>query len=86
MGSVDHRHRPSDAQRTGAPRARLVFVAAFALMVLDFADRHVIVATFSALQTKWGLSDAQLGALVSVVSVTVGLGAFPVARPPAPSR
>ena len=64
---------------TGAPRARLVFVAAFALMVLDFADRHVIVATFSALQTKWGLSDAQLGALVSVVSVTVGLGAFPVA-------
>jgi MFS transporter, Spinster family, sphingosine-1-phosphate transporter len=79
MGSVDHRHRPSDAQRTGAPRARLVFVAAFALMVLDFADRHVIVATFSALQTKWGLSDAQLGALVSVVSVTVGLGAFPVA-------
>jgi hypothetical protein len=50
MGSVDHRHRPSDAQRAGAPRARLVFVAAFALMVLDFADRHVIVTTFSALQ------------------------------------
>jgi MFS family permease len=48
-------------------------------MVLDFADRQVVVATFPALQTEWGLSDAQLGALVSVVSVTVGLGAFPAA-------
>ena len=48
-------------------------------MVLDFADRQVVVATFPALHDEWGLSDAQLGALVSVVSVTVGIGAFPAA-------
>jgi MFS transporter, Spinster family, sphingosine-1-phosphate transporter len=43
---------------------RVVFAAAFALMVLDFADRQVVVATFPASQAEWGLSDAQLGALV----------------------
>jgi MFS transporter, Spinster family, sphingosine-1-phosphate transporter len=79
MGSVDRGRRPSGAHRTEAPRPRVVFAAAFALMVLDFADRQVVVATFPALQAEWGLSDAQLGALVSVVSVTVGLGAFPAA-------
>ena len=62
-----------------SPGRGVVFAAAFALMVLDFADRQVVVATFPALQDEWGLSDAQLGALVSVVSVTVGLGAFPAA-------
>ena len=45
----------------------------------DGDDRQVVVATFPQLQAEWGLSDAQLGALVSVVSVTVGLGAFPAA-------
>ena len=31
------------------------------------------------MKAEWGLSDKQLGALVSVVSVTVALGALPVA-------
>ena len=31
------------------------------------------------MKADWGLSDKQLGALVSVVSVTVALGALPVA-------
>ena len=77
---ASHRgHQSLDVDRTEASRPRMVFAAAFALMVLDFADRQVVVATFPALQNEWGLSDAQLGALVSVVSVTVGLGAFPAA-------
>jgi MFS family permease len=79
MGSVDRGHLAPEADRTGVPQARVVFAAAFALMVLDFADRQVVVATFPQLQAEWGLSDAQLGALVSVVSVTVGLGALPAA-------
>jgi MFS family permease len=79
MGRVDRWTLPVDTDRTEVPRARVVFAAAFTLMLLDFADRQVVVATFPQVQAEWGLSDAQLGALVSVVSVTVGLGAFPAA-------
>ena len=79
MGALHRGQLSSDADRSEVPRARAVFAAAFALMVLDFANRQVVVATFPTLQAEWGLSDAQLGALVSVVSVTVGLGAFPAA-------
>ena len=57
----------------------MVFGAAFALMTLNFADRHVVVAAFPQREVEWGASDAQLGALVSVVSVTVALGALPAA-------
>jgi predicted MFS family arabinose efflux permease len=79
MGAVDRGHLSPDTDRTEVRRSRMVFAAAFALMLLDFADRQVIVATFPQLQAEWGLSDTQLGVLVSVVSVTVGLGAFPAA-------
>ena len=50
-----------------------------ALMMLDYIDRQVIVSLFPYMKQDWGLSDKQLGALVSVVSVTIGLGALPVA-------
>ena len=50
-----------------------------ALMLVDYIDRQVIVSLFPYMKTDWGLSDKQLGALVSVVSVTVALGAIPVA-------
>jgi MFS family permease len=56
-----------------------VFGMAFMLMALDFIDRQVVVATFPYLKSEWGLSDTQLGALVSVVSVSVAVGAFPIA-------
>ena len=57
---------------TEVPGTRVVSAGAVALMVPDFADRQV-VATFPQLQAEWGLSDAQLRALVSG---RVGLGAF----------
>jgi MFS transporter, Spinster family, sphingosine-1-phosphate transporter len=43
-------------------------------MTVDF-DRQLVVAAFPYLKADWGLSDKQLGALVSVVSVAVALGA-----------
>jgi MFS transporter, Spinster family, sphingosine-1-phosphate transporter len=52
---------------------------AFALMTMDFIDRQIVVSAFPYLSAEWGLSDTQLGALVSVVSVTVAVGAFPIA-------
>ena len=48
-------------------------------MMFDYIDRQVIVSLFPYMKADWGLSDKQLGALVSVVSVTVALGALPVA-------
>ena len=53
-------HRP-------APRryAWSVFAILFALMVVDYVDRQVVVSMFSHLKAQWDLSDSQLGALVS---------------------
>jgi predicted MFS family arabinose efflux permease len=79
MGTADRGHFSVDTDRVEVPGARVVFGAAFALMVLNFADRHVVVAAFPQLEAEWGASDVQLGALVSVVSVTVALGALPAA-------
>ncbi len=50
-----------------------------ALMVFDYVDRQIIVSLFPFIKAEWDLSDKQLGALVSVVSITVALGALPVA-------
>ena len=66
-------HRP-------APRryAWSVFAVLFALMVVDYIDRQVVVSMFPHLKAQWNLSDSQLGALVSIVSITVALGAVPL--------
>jgi len=55
-----------------------VFAILFALMVVDYVDRQVIVSMFSHLKAEWDLSDRELGTLVSIVSVTVALGAVPL--------
>ena len=59
--------------------AWFAFAMTLALMIVDYVDRQVIVSLFPYMRADWGLSDKQLGALVSVVSVTVALGALPVA-------
>ena len=60
-------------------QAWFAFAMTLALMVFDYVDRQVIVSLFPYLKAEWALSDKQLGALVSVVSVTVAIGALPVA-------
>src|SRR5215472_12784380 len=66
-------HRP-------APRAYAwsVFAILFVLMVVDYVDRQVVVSMFPHLKAAWGLSDSQLGGLVSVMSITVALGTIPL--------
>ncbi|MEJ2889185.1 MFS transporter [Actinomycetospora aeridis] len=61
------------------PSPRTVLALLAALMLVDFADRQVLVAAFPYLRREWGLDDTTLGALVSVVTLTVALGALPVA-------
>jgi MFS family permease len=60
-------------------QAWFAFAMTVALMVFDYVDRQVIVSLFPHLKAEWGLSDTQLGALVSAVSLTVAIGGIPVA-------
>ena len=55
-----------------------VFAVMFALMVVDFVDRQVVVSMFPHLKATWDLTDAQLGALVSVVSITIAAATVPL--------
>ena len=61
------------------PYAWFVFALTVLLMLFDFIDRQIIVSMFPFLKAQWSLPDAKLAALLSVVSITVGLFALPVA-------
>lgn len=63
----------------GPGAAWFAFAMTLGLMIFDYVDRQVIVSLFPHIKAEWDLSDKQLGALVSVVSITVALGALPVA-------
>src|SRR5688572_28427 len=63
----------------GRGHAWFAFAMTMALMMVDYLDRQVIVSLFPYIKSEWLLSDTQLGALVSIVSVTVALAALPVA-------
>lgn len=70
---------PADDYLFGRRAAWFAYAMTLALMIVDYVDRQVIVSLFPHMKAAWGLSDTQLGTLVSVVSVTVALGALPVA-------
>jgi len=70
---------PADGYLFSRGQAWFAFAMTLGLMIFDYVDRQVIVSLFPYLKAEWNLSDKQLGALVSVVSVTVALGALPVA-------
>jgi MFS family permease len=69
----------SDTYLLGRREAWFAFAMTIGLMLFDYIDRQVIVSLFPYIKSDWGLSDKQLGALVSVVSITVALGALPIA-------
>ncbi len=80
MSIAIHHTAYDPADHRPAPRryAWSVFAILFALMVVDYVDRQVVVSMFPHLKAQWDLSDSQLGALVSIVSITVALGAVPL--------
>ncbi len=73
--------RPSPLAVT-ATRSRafplLIFALTFGLLLSDYMSRQVLSAVFPFLKVEWVLTDTQLGALTSVVSLTVGLLAVPL--------
>ena len=79
LHSIDAHQRGADDYLFGRGQAWFALVMTIGLMAFDYIDRQVIVSLFPYLKTAWGPSDKQLGALVSVVSITVALGAIPVA-------
>ena len=76
---VDSHRRGADDYLFSRGAAWFALLMTLGLMVFDYIDRQVIVSLFPYLKAAWGVSDKQLGALVSVVSVTVAVGAVPIA-------
>ncbi len=73
-------HGPTeDKYLVGPGAAWFAFVMTAALMIFDYVDRQVIVSLFPHLKQEWGLSDKELGGLVSIVSITVAVGGIPIA-------
>jgi MFS family permease len=69
----------ADDYLIGRGQAWFAFAMTIGLMLFDYVDRQVIVSLFPHLKAEWNLSDKQLGALVSVVSITVALAGIPIA-------
>lgn len=68
------------AQTPAVPRsyAWCVFALTFGLLLADYMSRQVLNAVFPLLKAQWSLTDTQLGSLSGIVSLMVGLLAFPV--------
>jgi MFS family permease len=71
--------KDQDTYLYSAGSAWFVLAMTVGLMLFDYIDRQVIVSLFPHIKAEWGLSDEQLGGLVSIVSITVAIGSVPVA-------
>ena len=58
--------------------AWIAFALTFGLMMSDYISRQVLIAVFPYLKAEWGLSDTQLGSLVSILAVMVGVLTIPI--------
>jgi MFS transporter, Spinster family, sphingosine-1-phosphate transporter len=77
---IDTQHRRgADDYLFSRGAAWFALLMTLGLMVFDYIDRQIIVSLFPYIKVAWGSSDKQLGALVSVISITVALGSVPIA-------
>lgn len=56
----------------------VIFALTFGLILSDYMSRQVLNAVFPQIKAEWGLSDVQLGTLSGIVSLAVGVLAFPL--------
>lgn len=70
--------KPNDGYLFGPRQAWFAYAMTIGLMLFDYVDRQVIVSLFPYMKADWGLSDKQLGALVSVLSITLAACVLPV--------
>jgi len=69
--------RASTSPRTSRLAWR-VFGLLFALMVVDYVDRQVVASAFPDLKREWLVSNRQLGALASIVPITIAILTVPL--------
>ncbi len=79
MRDASQRSSGVAATGSGTSVARSALAALAALMVLNFIDRQIVVSMFPHLEAEFGLSDRQLGWLVSIVAVTIAVFTVPLA-------
>jgi MFS family permease len=79
MHAIDASHPSGEGYLVGRGPAWFAFAMTFGLMLFDYIDRQIIVSLFPHLKAEWALTDKQLGALVSVISIVVAVGGIPVA-------
>lgn len=77
--SMQQQHGATDAGGHTRLYAWTVFALTLGLMLSDYVSRQVITPIFPFLKQEWSLTDSQLGALVSVVALIVGVASIPVA-------
>src|SRR4030095_3846204 len=70
--------RSSTQTESASFSAWVAFALTFALMMSDYISRQVLIAVFPFLKAAWGLSDTQLGSLVSIVALMVGVLSIPI--------
>lgn len=66
------------ARKVGLGYAWLVFALTVGLLLSDYMSRQVLVSVFPQLRAEWRLNDVQLGSLVSIVALMVGLLTLPL--------
>lgn len=70
--------RSTDGYLFGPRQAWFAYAMTLGLMLFDYIDRQVIVSLFPYMKVEWSLSDKQLGALVSVLSIALAACVLPV--------
>lgn len=70
--------RSSTATESASFTAWVTFALTFGLMMSDYISRQVLLAVFPFLKSAWNLSDTQLGSLVSIVALMVGVLSIPI--------
>ncbi|MGS0743065.1 MFS transporter [Glaciimonas sp. GG7] len=68
----------ADGYQGSKAYAWTVFGLTFGLMLSDYLSRQAMGAVFPLLKIEWGVSDSQLGGLVSIVSLVVGIMTVPL--------
>lgn len=74
IGATEKLHAASAPAHAAWP----AFAVVFALMLMDYIDRQVVVSMFPFLRQQWALSDTELGMLASIVPITVAVGTVPL--------
>ena len=77
--SANSERADPDSYLFGPRQAWFAYAMTVSLMIFDYVDRQVIVTIFPHLKAEWGLTDTELGGLVSIVSVIIALFSIPVA-------